>query len=106
MIDESSLREALLQLGLEDLIALPEIAKAEEIVQLGDVQLQQIQWTLLRLLEEERIQVWSAHWREEPHRTSSAQAKQFLKDPQKYEFNSESDLRQRTYYINVDVLRN
>jgi hypothetical protein len=107
VVNESmSLRRALLDLGLEDLIPLPEIAADEEIRrdrESGAVD--DLRATLSELLREGRIQVWSGHWSQEPEVVDPATAERLLGVDEQYEFNSPADRRLRVYYANVDNIR-
>lgn len=106
MSDPTSLRQALLDLGLEDLIPLPEIPTAEEIrevLERGAVE--DLATALVELLRQRRIQVWSGHWSQDPEVVDPVTAEKLLRVEQQYEFNSPADQRLRVYYVNVDNLR-
>ncbi len=106
MSEATTLRQALLDLGLEDLIPLPEAATAEEVRPfLAPGTLQDLAAALIELLRERRIQVWSGPWPEEPEIVHSVTAEQLLHVEEQYSFNSPADLRRRVYYVNVDSLR-
>lgn len=106
MSDATSLRQALLDLGLEDLIPLPEIPTAEEIhgvLRRGAAE--DLATALVELLRESRIQIWSGHWSQDPEVVDSVTAEELLRIAAHYEFNSPADQRLRVYYVNVDNLR-
>jgi hypothetical protein len=106
MSDPPSLRRALLDLGLEDLIPLPEIPTAEEIrgvIERGAVE--DLATALIELLRERRIQIWSGHWSQDPQVVDPVTAEKLLRVEEQYEFNSPADQRLRVYYVNVDNLR-
>ena len=103
MTDPTSLRGALLDLGLEDLIPLWEVATADEVRRVLDTgKVQEIAAALTELLREGRIQVWSGSWPEDPNVVDAATAEKLLKVAQHYEPNSPADRRARVYFANVD----
>jgi hypothetical protein len=59
--DLTPLRDALLQLGLEDLIPLPEILMTPEVYELSEIyqHYEKISAALIELFREGRIQVWA-----------------------------------------------
>jgi hypothetical protein len=106
MSNPTTLREALLDLGLEDLIALPEISTAEEVrAVLGPLAVADLAAALVGLLRDGRIQVWSGHWSQEPRIEDSVTAEKLLRTEDQYRFNSPADQQLRVYYVNVDNLR-
>jgi hypothetical protein len=105
MSDPANLRRALLDLGLEDLIPLPEIPTAEEIrgfLERGTVQ--DLATALVELLRARQIQVWSGHWSQDPEVVDPVTAEKLLRAEEQYKFNSQADQRLRVYYVNVDNL--
>ena len=106
MTDPMSLRQALLELGLEDLIPLPEIATADEIREVVEPdRIEELASALIALLREGRIQVWSGHWSNDPEVVDPDTAEKLLGLEEQYEFNSSADRRLRAYYVNVENLR-
>jgi len=106
MSEPTRLRRALLELGLEDLIPLPEIATAAEITGVGEgIAVERLSSALIGLLREGRIQVWSGHWPRDPEVVDAAAAERLLRVEEHYQFNSQADERMRVYYVNVDNLR-
>lgn len=105
MIGRTNLRQALLDLGLEDLIPLPEIATEEEIRSEGGAAVEDISTALIGLLREGRIQIWAGHWSQDPEVVDPATAEELLRVDDQYAFNSPADQRLRVYYVNVDNLR-
>lgn len=106
MSDATHLRHALLDLGLEDLIPLPEIPAAEEIrgvLERGEGE--DLAAALIELLRERRIQIWSGHWSQDPEVVDPVTAEKLLSVAEQYESNSPADRRLRVYYVNVDNLR-
>src|SRR3712207_5456097 len=104
MTDPMRLRQALLDLGLEDLIPLPEIAGADEIREILEPgRVAELATALVDLLHEGRIQVWSGHWSKDPEVVDPHTAEKLLGVEEQYEFNSSADLRLRLYYANVEL---
>jgi hypothetical protein len=107
MTDSVSLQEALLELGLEDLIPLSEIQATPEVRDLGqDYQhLRKISAALVDLLRTGRIQVWAGHWPDEPSLVSGDEAEALVGDERRYSFDGEADGLERVYFTNVENLR-
>lgn len=106
MNDPTGLRQAVLDLGLEDLIPLPEIALGVEVRGvLRRSTVEELATTLVDLLREKRIQVWSGPWPQDPEVVDPVTAETLLGVEEQYTFNSPADLRSRVYYVNVDNLR-
>lgn len=102
------LRDALLELGLEDLIPLPEILATPEVRELGEEyhHTEKVSAALIELLREMRIQVWDGFWHEEPKRVSDELAEALLGDIRRYSFDVEAaDGLKRVYYVNVSNIR-
>ncbi|TWE07844.1 hypothetical protein [Rudaeicoccus suwonensis] len=108
MSDYSPLKEALLDLGLEDLIALPEIASTPEVSIVLDSArdaVEDIAAALVELLHEGRIRAWAALWSQEPRLLGDQAAERLLRDLRRYSFLSDPVEMERVYYVNVDNLR-
>ncbi len=107
MIDPMGIRQAILELGLEDLIPLPEMVTSQEIRSAcgEDISIGPLRTALICLLREDRIQIWSGHWSQDPQVVDSAVAESLLLIDEQYIFNSSSDRRIRVYYANVDNIR-
>ncbi|MCA4135318.1 hypothetical protein [Arthrobacter sp. M4] len=106
MSEQTDLREALLDLGLEDLIPLPEITTAEEIRSVREgATVADLSAALIGLLREGLIQIWSGHWSQDPEVVDPVTAEDLLRVPEQYTFNSPADQRMRVYYVNVDNVR-
>lgn len=107
MTDLTPLHEALLELGLEDLIPLPEIRATSEVRVLGEEyqDLEKISTALVDLLRAGRIQVWGGHWPAEPTLVSDEVAEPILRDERRYSFDAEADGLERVYFTNVENLR-
>lgn len=107
MTDLTPLHEALLELGLEDWIALPEIAVTPELRALarGDEATERVARALVELLRQGRIQVWSGHWQAEPKLVDLESAESMLGDSRRYGFDAEATGLERVYYVNVENFR-
>jgi hypothetical protein len=108
MTSLTPLRDALLELGLEDLIPLPEILATPEVRELGEEyrRTENVSAALIDLLREMRIQVWDGFWYEDPKRISDELAEVVLGDIRRYSFDTESaDGLKRVYYVNVNNIR-
>lgn len=104
MTDSHKLRREALELGLEDVIPLPELAQDTCLER--DGALGPLIDVLIELLREGRIQVWSGTWPDEPEVVRDpAVAEELLRVEDQYEFNSPADLRLRVYYVNVDNIK-
>ena len=104
MTDPTRLRQAILELGLEDLIPLPEMATSQEIRSAGgeDVSIEALRSALIGLLQEGRIQIWSGQWSQDPQVVDTAAAEELLRVDEQYIFNTPADEQLRVYYANVD----
>jgi hypothetical protein len=107
MTDLTPLRDALLELGLEDLIPLPQILTTLEVRELGEIyqHSEKISAALIELSREGRIQVWAGFWDEEPAHITGELAETSLGDARSYSYDAESDGRKRVYFANVDNIR-
>jgi hypothetical protein len=103
----SRLNDALLELGLEDLIPLPEIPGAPEIRKAfeGEPAIEQVASALVGLLNQGLIQVWRGHWADEPTHVETGAASGLLRDLRRYSFDSEANGLDRVYFVNVENIR-
>lgn len=103
MTDLTPLHEALLELGLEDRIPLPEILETPEVRPLvvGGAAADLVSRALVDLLEKGRIQVWFGHWSETPSPAPRALAEELLLDKHRYSFGAEETGLDRVYFVNV-----
>jgi hypothetical protein len=103
----SRLDDALLELGLEDLIPLPEIPGAPEVRKAfeGEPVIEQVASALVGLLNQGLIQVWRGHWSDEPTHVEAGTASDLLLDFRRYSFDSEADGLDRVYFVNVENIR-
>lgn len=107
MTELTPLHEALLELGLEDWIPLPEIFATPEVrphVE-GRAAIGLVSRALIDLLEETRIQVWFGQWWEDSRPASRALAKELLLDERRYAYDAEDAGLERVYYVNVANIR-
>lgn len=106
MVQPETLEEVILSEGMEDLIPLAEIALTASarglLTPKGTTQV--LSEALLKLLRAGNIRVFCGYWSNEPEPVASDVAELLLSDLEKYVFNSESDLRSRVYYANVESL--
>lgn len=102
------LHTALLELGLEDWISLPEAVDSMrfEGLLVADESIDKISRALVDLLREDRIQVWSGPWEAvQPSLVAVADAEAILNDPRRYSLDAEADGLDRVFYSNVDNFR-
>ena len=108
MSELTPLHAALLDLGLEDWIPLPEAVEAARFEGLvrADESVAKISRALVDLLREGRIQVWSGPWAaEQPSPVSPELAESMLLDHTRYSFVSEANGLERVFYVNVQNFR-
>ena len=107
MTSTTSVHEALLELGLEDLIPLPEILDTPEVrrVTTSDQAVQAVSRALVDLLRTGRIQVWSGHWDDDPMPVDVGVAEALVLDARRYSFSAEESGLERVYIVNVENLR-
>ena len=109
-MNKDSLREEILDLGLEDVIPLWEIAdlcRADDLIAQGTAGTQVLARAILMLAREGAIRVLVGHWTEhEPRFAVSAEHELLLMDTRRYSSAEEAahDL-DRVYYVNVDNLK-
>ena len=107
MKETTPLHEALLELGLEDWIPLPEIFTTPEVHNLidSDRAIEAVSLALVDLLRQSRIQVWTGHWPDEPTPVSLELGESMLLDARRYSFDAETSGLERVYYASVDNFR-
>jgi hypothetical protein len=107
MTDLTPLQEALLGLGLEDWIPLPEIRATSEVRDLTEDEqgIDEVSRALVDLLRYGRIQVWSGRWPDEPRLVSADLAEAMLRDERRYSFDAEASGLERVYFVNVENFR-
>lgn len=93
IMDMTPLHQALLDLGLEDLIPLPEIRATPELRDLAEdyQHFEKVSAALIDLLRAGRIQVWSGYWAAEPTLVNGDTAGTILRDERRYSFDAEAE---------------
>jgi len=107
MTNLTPLHEALLELGLEDWIPLPEILDAPEVrplVEEGKA-VGLVARALVDLLAQDRIQVWFGQWSADPSPAPRELAEELLLDERRYSFGAEDAGLDRVYFVNVANFR-
>ncbi|CAN5251010.1 hypothetical protein BH11ACT1_BH11ACT1_06920 [soil metagenome] len=104
MTRTTPLYEALLELGLEDWIPLPEIVATPEVRSVVDCDraTEMVSLALVDLLRQGRIQVWAGRWPDEPTLVSDDLAEAMLLDGRRYAFDTEASGDERVYFVNVE----
>jgi len=107
MTEMTRVHTALLELGLEDLIPLPEALSEAGVYSedTGDQLVTVVGHALVDLLRNDLIQVFSGHWSVEPVLVSREAAEAMLLDQRRYSYDAEVDGTERVYYVNVDNYR-
>lgn len=108
MTELTTLQRSRLELGLEDLIPLPQIEGMPEVRGAvdSDRAFEQLSEALLELLRRGRIQVWAGPWQEEPRRVMTESAERLLRDHRRYSYEQESTSGlERVYFVNVENIR-
>ena len=107
MTDLTPLHKALLELGLEDWIPLPEILETPEVRPLvaGRGAIDLVSRALVELLARDQIQVWFGQWSEDPRLAPRALAEELLLDERRYSFAGEEAGLDRVYFVNVANFR-
>lgn len=107
MTNLTPLHEALLELGLEDWISLPEILETPEVRPLvaGGTGVGLVSRALVELLVRGQIQVWFGHWSEDPSPAPRPLAEELLLDERRYSFDAEEAGLDRVYFVNVANFR-
>jgi hypothetical protein len=107
MTDLTPLHDALLELGLEDWIPLPEILDTPEVRPLveGEAAVHLVARALVDLLAQNRIQVWFGKWSDDPSPAPRALAEELLLDERRYSFGAEGADLDRVYFVNVANFR-
>jgi hypothetical protein len=105
----ASLREAILELGLEDLIPLPEAITAVEVVGAtsGDPEVwRSLSEVLKDLVGEHRVQIFRGRWNDDnPATLPDNEALEVLGEERWYAFHTEDPDEERIYFVNVENIR-
>lgn len=101
------LQEALLELGLEDWIPLPEVFGDPEVRPLlrENLEVHAVSRALVGLLTLGRIQLWMGKWSEQPRPVPPDAAEALLLDERRYSFDAEDEGLERVYFVNVENFR-
>ena len=110
MSEESNeVKQAVLELGLEDWIPLPEAVTAVEVraALRGDREAwPAVSEALKDLLREHRVQLFRGRWDEDdPRALSDAEALEVLGEERWYTFHPEDPEDERIYFVNVKNVR-
>jgi len=101
---EAQLRNALLDLGLEDWIPIPEAVASSEVREaVGDGSVVEAVSQALRVLVREgRVRLYRGHWNEESDPVPLAEGLELLNDPKWYRFRLDEPGEERLYFVNAD----
>lgn len=104
MTSLTPLHQAILEVGLEDVIPLPELLGTPEVraAVVGEPTVEEVGDALVDLLRLGRVSVWCGHWPEEPRRTSGKEAEGLLLDSRRYTFDGETEGIERVYFVNAE----
>ena len=98
----------LLDLGLEDLIPLPEAATQPELIDAldeGDEAWKVLARILLELVRERRVALFKGRWDDnDPPQLTEAEALALLPDTRWYSYRLDDPEEERVYYVNVENL--
>jgi len=99
------LRTAVLELGLEDRIPVPEATQvADERVGEGKA-VEQVRAVLEALVQEGHIRMYRGHWRrDDPHEITVDEALTLLRDARWFRFRTDDPWEERLYFVNVENL--
>jgi hypothetical protein len=99
--------QALLELGLEDWIPIPEALTTPEVCQAigqGDP-VQAVGEALAALVLDGLVALYRGRWDEDPERVATAVALELLRDPRWYSFHTADLGEERLYFVNVKNIR-
>ena len=106
MTELTQVQEALLELGLMDLIWLHETISEPVVLEArSERPVEVVMPALVGLLKNDFIQVFSGHWQNEPTLVNRETAKALLLDEKNYFFDLATDSGERVYYVNVENYR-
>jgi hypothetical protein len=100
-------RAALLALGLEDWIPIPEAVADPEVLEniISEPVVDAISRALSELLQEGEIRLYRGHWDADPQAVSTADGIELLKDLRWYSFHIDDPREERLYFVNVKNIR-
>jgi hypothetical protein len=98
---------ALLELGLEDLIPLPEALDAPEVrAAVGSSQPREcVRQALANLLRDGKVRAYRGRWDSEPVPISTSEALELLRQAIWYEFHPDNPDEERIYFENVENIK-
>ncbi len=107
MGNSNTIISILLDLGLEDLILLPEATAAPELREVAGGQdlVSVISSALGELVREDRIRLFRGRWNGEPQPVPVEEGLKLLQDSVWYRFRTDEPNEERMYFINVNNLR-
>jgi hypothetical protein len=100
-------RDALLELGLEDWTPIPEAMTSPEVKEAAGtpVPIRVVADALRTLLSEGKLLVYRGRWDAEPDRVPLSEALLLLQDEYWYTFHIDDPGEVRLYFVNVDNVR-
>jgi hypothetical protein len=107
MGDANTVRSVLLDLGLEDLIPLPEAAAAPElraVVKERDL-VEVMSGALGELVREDAIRLFRGAWNAKPQPVPAEEGVALLHNSEWYRFRTDDPDEERLYFVNVDNLQ-
>jgi hypothetical protein len=109
MRDHATIRQVLLEEGLEDLISLPEAAdtcRFEGLIEGADeLCLRPLMEALVDLFRTQEVQIWAGTPMEDEELVGNAEVEGLLREPARYRWASDLDQERRVYYVNRENLR-
>jgi hypothetical protein len=103
-VSDERLRAALLELGLEDWIPIPEALSTPEVVDVvgGGDAVAAVRRALQALVESGEVVLYRGHWEADPQPVPPAEALVLLEDPAWFAFHLEDPDEQRLSFVNVE----
>jgi hypothetical protein len=98
---------ALLELGLEDWIPIPEALGTPEIRDaLGPEDgVEKVSEALAALVASDQVRLYRGRWDSDPAPVSKPEALKLLKEPYWYSFHTEDPSEERLYFVNAENVR-
>jgi hypothetical protein len=107
MGDSDTVRSILLDLGLEDLIPLPEATAAPELLEIAREKdlVSVISSALGELVREDRIRLFRGRWNATPQPVPVEEGLKLLQNSAWYHFRTDEPDEERLYFVNINNLR-